>query len=480
MFLVFDIGTTVIKAIIFDDNGKQISTGEHEINLISQVAGAAEQKAQDWIVAISNATKDALTQGNISPNQIKGISIASQRGTVVPVKKDGTPLSNALTWMDSRISPLAKAHMEELTQKTMLLRVAFIKDTQPDVFNNADLMVTPMSYILHFLTGNWVESTSDAVYELYSATRKERVPLSFDLIDENKFPEIASPGKIVGEVQDSAARKLWIKPGIPVIMGAGDQQCAALGLGVIEEGQAKMTLGTGLFIDAVVENPPFEFFDPATKAFTLPHAIPDKFLVEAVLPGTGSTYKWFRDQIGRDVVEKAKTQGLNPYSLLDAEAEHVSPGADGLRMIPLQSFGKGVIKNFSFAHTRGHIIRAFFESVAMAARFMCEVAFGAYEIHFDSIRGDGGGFRGKVWRQIIADATRKTIEVAESFENSAARGASILAGVAIGVYPSFEDAVSKTVKVIETIPPGENAEVYDNIYGTFQEEFYAEVEKLEI
>jgi xylulokinase len=254
-------------------------------------------------------------------------------------------------------------------------------------------------------------------------------------------------------------------------MGGGDQQCSALGLNAITPGIIKATTGTGTFVDAVIDKPLFDLYDPLTRTFCIPHVIPNKWAFEAVLPGTGLIYRWLRDQFSSKEVETARSVGVDPYDILNLEAASVKPGSDGLIVIPLFMFSRGIVWGLSFSHTKAHLARAILESAGYGMNFFIEV-MGGQGIEVSEIRVDGGGARSPLWRQIQADITGKPIVLTRVIEDASALGAAILTSYGVGLHKTIDEAIAAMVKVTEKITPiPKNCEVYNRIYPKFADIF---------
>jgi xylulokinase len=208
--------------------------------------------------------------------------------------------------------------------------------------------------------------------------------------------------------------------------------------------------------------------------------IPNKWAFEAVLPGTGLIYRWFRDQFCSKEVETAKAVGVDSYDILNLEAAPVSPGSDGLIIIPLFMFSRGIVWGLSFSHTKGHVARAILESSGFGMKFFIEVINGQ-GIEVSEIRVDGGGARSHLWRQIQADITGKPIVLTRVVEDASALGAAILTGYGIGLYETIDKAVDAMVKVTEKINPiPKNQEIYESIYSKFTDMFLQTATELKV
>ncbi|MDH5636003.1 MAG: FGGY family carbohydrate kinase [Candidatus Bathyarchaeota archaeon] len=471
--VIFDIGTTAAKTIIFDASGSILGKAYQEYPTQTPSPGIVEQNPEDWWMAIRTSAKKAFGSSKIDPKDVAGIGVITQRATFAPVNKNAKVLYPAMTWMDARSSPSADALSEQYPQRGMISKILWLKDNLPDIFKKAYKFITVDAYVYYKLTGNFV---SDFTNSAYGPLDIRRLRWSDELSDAAKIPiekfsSLLSSGKIVGELLPQAANEVGLAAGTPVVIGGGDQQCSALGLNAISPGIIKATTGTGTFVDAVIDEPIFDLYDPLTRTFCIPHVIPNKWAFEAVLPGTGLIYRWLRDQFSLKEVETARSVGVDTYDILNLEAASVKPGSDGLIIIPLFMFSRGIVWGLSFSHTKAHLARAILESAGYGMNFFIEV-MGGQGIEVSEIRVDGGGARSALWRQIQADITGKPIVLTRVIEDASALGAAILTSYGVGLHKTIDEAITAMVKVTEKITPiPENCEVYDRIYPKFADIF---------
>jgi sugar (pentulose or hexulose) kinase len=465
--LVFDVGTTAVKTVLFSREGKVVGKGYCEYPTRSPAPGLSEQDPREWWRALVNSCREALRGGG-SP---LAVGLTTQRATVFPADREGNPLHPALTWMDTRSSPSLAPLEKRFPMRLVAHRLVWFRESLPEVFARAHLFLTVDAYLTGRLTGNFV---SDPVNSSYSLLDTRRVEWSGELseafgIPLDRLPPVRPPGTVAGELLPGPARELNLPPGLPVVVGGGDQQCSALGLGAVEPGIVKATTGTGTFVDAVVEEPLLDFYEPSCRMFCLPHAVPGKWCLEAVMPGTGQIYRWFRDELSQKEREEGRRLGLDPYELLNREAEKAEPGCRGLLVIPLFSYSRGLFLNLSFSHTRAHLIRAILESNGYTIRLFLDL-MESLGVPVSELRVDGGGARSPLWRQIQADITGKPVVLTEVVEDASSLGAALLAGRSAGVYRSLEEAVRETVRVVERREPREESRrVYEELYPKYQE-----------
>jgi xylulokinase len=280
------------------------------------------------------------------------------------------------------------------------------------------------------------------------------------------WPELRYPGEIIGELTRTAADALGLRKNTPIITGGGDQQCSALGLGVINVGQAKATTGTGTFLDYVVDHPIKPVGD--YPIFSLPSVIKGKWNIEGVYPGTGTALKWFAENFSQLQVKESKEKGLNVYDLLTSEAATVQPGSGGLLFLSgLCIFRKGTIHGLGWNHTRAHMIRSIMESAALGTQYYLQTTEAMGGVKTTELRVDGGAMKSDLWTQIFADITEKPILVPENKEG-ASMGAAILGFLGCKRYNTIEKAIENMIR-FPTVknPIKQNSKIYKKLYRIF-------------
>jgi sugar (pentulose or hexulose) kinase len=248
-------------------------------------------------------------------------------------------------------------------------------------------------------------------------------------------------------------------------MGSGDQQCSALGLGVIETGQAKITLGTGTFVDYVVDKP----VKPVGNIpiFSIPTPIKGKWNIEASMPGTGTAMKWFKDNFSQLQIKESQEKQINVYDLLTSEASLIRPGSEGLLFLPLYMFRKGTIHGIGWNHTRAHMIRAIMESAALSAHTYLQMLEAMGGAKVSEVKADGGAMNSPLWAQILADITAKKIILPE-VKDGAAMGAAILGFYGTKQYGHFKAAIDNMVRFVEFKEPiKQNVKIYKKLNRLF-------------
>lgn len=463
---VIDLGTTGNRSVLFDLKGREVAKAYREFPTVSTEPGQSEQDVEDWWRTTKETMRETLTRAQLNPKDIIAVSVCTQRGTVVPLDAKGTPLARAITWMDTRLSPSAEKFEALVKQRTGLRRALWFKDTQPKAFARTAKFAFPDGFLYHRLTGKLASDLSNHIYGILDRTT---LKLSTQLGDElglptALWPDLVLSGTLVGEVTTEAAAQSGLAAGTPVVAGGGDQQCSVVGLGVLEKGVAKGTTGTGTFVVTPIEK---ETHDPMGTLFCNPHVLPNQWVLEGVLPGTGAILRWFRDQFCHLECTVAQRVGRDPYDYICEEAAQAPPGCGGLVLFPFFTFSLGILHGLGFEHSRAHFARAILEGAAFAARFMLD-AMASAGVQVEELRLDGGGSRSPLWRQIQCDVTSRRSIFTEVDEGTAL-GAAILAAVGRKQFATVKQAVKAMVHERQVHTPcTDHAEAYDQAYSKWQ------------
>ncbi len=464
---VFDVGTTGARTVIFDLNGKEIVKAYEEYPIVEQPVGISEQDPIIWWNAVRNTCNKVVKSGIISLKEIIGIVGTFQRATVTLIDDNGEVLHPALTWMDEREISDFRELQEERGLRRIIPKILWFKNNKSELYNKASKIICTDSYIYTKLCGECVTDPTNAINGILNMDTLQWDESLANLYDIplNLWPRLAYPGEIIGGLNSEAAQALGLVENMPIIVGGGDQQCAALGLGVINNGQAKITTGTGIFVDLVHDKP----IQPAgdIPIFSFPHVVKGKWVIEGVMPGTGSALKWFKDNFSQLQIKESEESSSDVYDILSKEAEQISPGSNGLLFIPLYTFRKGTIHGLSFNHKRAHMIRAIMESAVLSAQMYLNIIEAMVKVSNSEIKVDGGGMNSELWAQMFADVIDKKVLIPEN-KDGAALGAAILGFYGLRIFNTFDDAIEKMVRFVDVKEPiKENTKIYKKLIRIF-------------
>lgn len=446
-----DVGTTGVKAIAITPEGEVVSRAEEGYSLMTPQPGWSEQDPEDWL----RASEKALAHLGVDAPRV---GLSGQMHGLVCLDEHDRVLRPAILWNDQRTGAEC-AEIEERVGLERLIsltgnralpgftapKLLWLRRHEPDVYARIRRIVLPKDYVRLRLTGEWAIDAADA-----SGT------LLFDVAHRRWSDEVLSALEVPHE---------WLPPAheSTEIAGAGDQQAAALGVGVVDPGTVSIVLGTSGVVFAAL---PAYAHDSQARVHAFCHAVPDTWEAMGVMLNAAGSLRWLRD---------ALASGTS-FDELTAEADRWSPGVEGLTFLPyLQGErtphadpgARGSFTGLSLRHDRGALVRAVLEGVAYGLRDSLELL---RELGVEPEKGrvSGGGARSRLWLEIVASALGLPVELTVVEEGSA-YGAALLAGVADGVFADAREAVAACVRAGEAVEPNPAwASAYEAGYSRFR------------
>jgi len=486
--LSIDIGTTGGRSILFNQKGEIVESAYQEYDCFFPTPNEVEQNAEDWWLVTKNTIKEVLTKSKIKKSSIISASVTNQRETIVPVDVEGNPLSRAIVWQDRRtineckeiIEKIGSEKIYEITGLTVdpyfsAPKILWMQKHLPKISQNTHKFLLVHDYVQMKLTDEYITDFSNAsrtmLFDIDKLTWSEKILNALDIPNE-KLPKPIPSGTKIGGLTKKAADETGLPEGLPIIAGGGDQQCAALGVGVIKQGRVKATTGTGTFLLAFLDE---STRDPKRRVLCSCHTIPGKYVYEASIFTTGSVLRWFRDNFSSAEKSLAPNLNLDSYDLLGMQAESIPPGSEGVMVLPhftgagaphWNPNAKGLIFGLSLGHKRSHIIRAIMEATCYEIKTNLLV-MKELGVKIDELRITGGASRNAIWNQIEADICNVSV-IKGKVEEATALGAAILAGVGGGLYKNIETAAKEMVSIEEKRKPIiENSEKYQKYYTVY-------------
>lgn len=470
-----DVGTGGSRAVLIDTAGKIVAsaTVEHK-PFVSIQTGWAEQDPRDWWRASAAAIRSAITKAAVPTEDIKAVGLSGQMHGAVLLDAADEVLRPAIIWCDQRsgeqctnlTAKVGDSRLIELTCNPALTgftlpKLLWVRDHEPETWQRVRSVLLPKDYVRFRLTGDKATDVADASGTLLlnvAARRWSSEMLDAAEISANVLPRVYESQEITGSISAEAAEETGLRPGTPVIAGAGDQAAGAVGLGIVRPGMISATIGTSGVVFAATNTPAL---DPKGRVHTFCHAIPGRWHVMGVTQGAGLSLRWFRDQFS---VLSTDLSGGDPYDSLTAEAARVPPGADGLLWAPylmgertphLDPYARAALVGLTASHTRAHVVRAILEGVAFSLKDSFEI-LKELNVPCETIRLGGGGARSALWRQIQADVYGHEVETMAA-EEGAAYGVALLAGVAAGAWASVDAACDEIVRTRDHVNPDPEA-----------------------
>lgn len=494
--LGIDIGTSACKVAVFDRDGQVKAAANGDYPVYYPKEGWAEQNPEEWWSAVCQAIGEVLAKGKISPEEIAGVGIDGQSWSAIAVDREGRVLTNTPIWMDTRAQSICDRLNEEIGSDNIFevagnslqpsyttAKILWYKENLPDVYEKIYKILQSNSYIAYKLTDAMTQDVSQGYglhcFDMRMGTwdeemcRKLGIPMEF-------LPEIVACDHVVGTVTKKAAQECGLKEGTPVVAGGLDAACGTLGAGVIHPGETQeqggQAGGMSICMDEYKADP---------RLILGYHVVPGQWLLQGGTTGGGGVMRWFEREFADYERSAAQEKQKSSLVQLNEIGEKVDPGCDGMVFLPYMAgerspiwnpHAKGVFYGLDFSKTKGHMVRACMEGVALSLRHNLEIAQEA-GAQAEVLRAMGGSANSLLWTQIKADVTGKPIVVPSS-DTATTLGAAILAGVGIGFYESYEEAVALTVKETRRHEPNpENKEIYDKTYETYLE-LYRSLEKM--
>lgn len=496
--LGIDIGTSGTKTVLFDEMGAVICDALIEYPMYQPHNGWAEQHPSDWWQAVHGTLKQVISKSGISPSLIRGIGLSGQMHGLVMLNDKDQVIRPAIIWCDQRTAKecveitekVGAERLIEITANPALTgftasKILWVRNNEPQNYERCRKILLPKDYIRLMLTGEYATEVSDAsgmqLLDIGGRCWSEEVLQKLEIDKALLAPVYESP-VISGQVSASAAALTGLLVGTPVVGGAGDNAAAAVGTGVVSDGQAFTTIGTSGVVYAHTSK---MHIDPAGRVHTFCCAVPGCWHVMGVTQGAGLSLKWFRDNLGESEMQVAAQMGVSPYYLMDREAEKVPIGANRLLFLPylmgertphLDPDCRGVFFGLSAMHQKRDMIRAVLEGVSYSLRDCLEVISGM-DTPIDVMRACGGG-SGPLWRQMLADIYNCEVSTIVSKEGPAL-GVALLAGAGTGVYKNVEEACSIAVLTKDTASPDVQRhkdyesyyQLYRSIYPSLKDHF---------
>ncbi|HHY47161.1 MAG TPA: xylulokinase [Firmicutes bacterium] len=492
--LAHDLGTTGDKATLFDGEGTLIASVTSGYETIFPRPGWAEQDPRDWWKGVSDSTRGLLSSGRVAPHEIACIVFSGQMMGCLPVDRSLSPLRNAIIWADQRGVAQSDMILEQVGEDLVYeitghrispaysaSKILWVKENEPEVWKHTYKVLHAKDYIIARLTGKAVTDYSDASgMNLFDLRQREWSGEIADAIGIplEVLPELHRSTDVVGEVTGERARELGLVAGTPVVVGGGDGPCAAVGAGVVEEGQCYNYIGASSWIAMASREP---LYDPRKRTFNFHHLDPEMVTPTGTMQSAGASYQWARRELCLLEAGCARELGISPYAIMDAEVDTVAPGADNLIYLPYlmgersphwNPFARGAFIGLSMAHTRRHMIRAVLEGVAFNLRIILE-CFESQGAKIDEIRVIGGGAKGGTWRQILADVYRRPVVALRLLEEATSLGAAIAGGIGVGIFKGFGVAKDLAKATGRECPRTEFARRYDELYKIFVDAYDA-------
>ena len=472
--LGIDFGGGASKATLLLDKGDVVATHTVEYPTHNLGQGFVEQDPDDWVGAAVEGIRALLAKSGIDPKDVAALSFDAATHTAVLCDRDFRPLRPAIYWTDVRskreVDYLKKNYGTSIFTHAFhhpdtiwtLPQLMWVRRNEPEVWQKTEKILFAKDYVRHFFTGDYVTDVIEAEGSMlfdYKTLSWSDDLCSIVGLDPSILPKTVRPTSLVGTVTEEAARATGIPAGISVYCGTTDTVMEIYAAGALEEGDMTVKLATAGRICVIAKRP---YRD--SNLINYSHIVGGLWYPGTATKSCAASNRWFRDTFGGD------------YGELDKMAETVEPGCGGLIFHPylngeLTPYGdpdlSGSFTGIRASHNKAHFARAVLEGVAFSM-LDCERTLASIGIpHKENAVMIGMGGKSPLWRQILSDVLGIRLTVKKFSDSSF--GTAMLAGVAAGIFSSFDAAVRLcNRKISETVPDPAKHELYGKVFQRYR------------
>lgn len=486
LYIGVDLGTSAVKLLLMDENGKIQNIVSKEYPLYFPHPGWSQQDPQDWYKQTVEGIKELTA--DCDKSQVAGISFGGQMHGLVVLDEKDEVIRPAILWNDGRTGKetdylnnvIGKDKLSQYTANIAFAgftapKILWMKENEPENFARIKKIMLPKDYLAYRLSGVFCTDYSDASGMLlldveHKCWSKEMMEICG--VTEEQLPKLYESYEIVGNMKEELAKEFGFTGNVKVAAGAGDNAAAAVGTGTVGDGMCNISLGTSgtIFISSKTFG-----VDENNALHSFAHADGHYHLMGCML-SAASCNKWWMDEILKtkdyaaeqeNIVKLGENQVFYLPYLMGERSPHNDPKA------------RATFIGMTMDTTREEMTQAVLEGVAFGLRDSLEVAR-SLGIKIERTKICGGGAKSPLWKKIIANVMNLKVDVIES-EEGPGYGGAILAAVGCGEYASVEEAADKLVKVVETVEPDAELvakyeeryqkfrKIYPTVKGLFQE-----------
>jgi xylulokinase len=490
--LGIDCGTQSTKVVVFDFEGKVVTSAKENIPLKQMRSNWAEQNAEEWWNSLCLALHSVTHE--IDRKKIVGLALAYQRETFVPVDLEFNPLRLAFLWMDQRAiaetkevrKVLSDRQFYDITGKFLntvpsIMKIIWIKNNEPHIWEKIHKILTVGAYINYKLTGRVIDSAAGTdttgLFNIKTGKWSDEL-LSISGLNPSQLFDVKPSGSKVGCVTKNASQLTGLYEGTPVFLAGGDGQVFAVGVGAIKESEMAIGIGTSGTCDIHGTK-----IDLKSGSRALASCIEGLYIHESVLMSAANTVSWFVRNFNSIDQEK---QNESAEKKFDQAISNIPPGSNGLLTIPylrgcMMPYNdpntRGATLGWSDIHTNLHFYKSILEGIAFEIRLIIHNYEKNSGVKISSLKIGGGGAASSTWSQMIADIVGEKVHISDTTENTAL-GAAIMAAYGLKIYANVDLAVSKMCRTRNSfIPDDARSSLYNKFFNEVYQEVYPAIRK---
>lgn len=494
--ITIDYGTQSVRALVFDGNGQLITKIMHQVvpYEVPQL-GWAEQDANYCWQQVCEVLKALWRESNITPSQIVGVSLTTQRNCVIHLDEECRPLRPIIMWPDNRrankLPPFSPWWKIAFGVIGMTKRLSYfqgesecnwVAQHQPEIAHQSKKIGFLSAWLNYKLSGVLVDSVAAQVGYLPFNYKKRQWgnawAWQWEAIDvtREQMIDVVEPGETLAHISEQAQSETGLIAGTAIISAGADKACETLTSGTASPNVASISLGTAATVSITQQNYREAFrYLPA-----YPSLVEDSFINEIILQRGFWLLSHFIEQYGQEDVQEANRLGVKPEEYICRRIADIQPGCNGLIVQPFWAPGviypgpeaRGSIVGFTPDHTRFDLYRSLIEGILLSLKQGLARLERISPEKIDLIRVSGGGSQSDVVMQIASDVFNLPCERVQTHETSGL-GAAISCAKGVGFYDTISDGAKAMVKHGKRFEPGENAAIYQEIYRTKSSTIYS-------
>lgn len=477
--VTFDIGTSVVKAVVVQDGGAPVFEAGMELTTIID-GEFREQRPEDWYHAFLGLSRQILSE--FSPEKIRALIFSGQMQDVICVDSEGMALQNAILYSDGRASCQAERIMKKAGEKPIaeitgnhfdgsmpLAKILWLKENRPEIYRKTSkFLISSKDYVIGRLTGQlFGDVTACSTVGAMDLERKEwsdQLLLAAD-IEKEKFPKILYSHEAAGTVNREAAVQSGYREGTRVYEGTGDAGATTLASGILRAGEYNINLGTTGWVASVSDT----CMDSRGGGFNLAAMEPGKYINVVPFFNGGSVHKFMAELL-------AGARGEEAYPYFSSLVRESPPGSRGVFFLPYLSGERfpvmdekvrGTYLGIGQETTAADLARSALEGVAYSIRQGIET-IGVWP---EKITLIGGGAREEAWCRILCEVMGRELHVFRNPANLPALAIASSVFIAeglMGSYREFADRLAAGEHDVIYRPNPEQAEEYDRLYRKYK------------
>lgn len=445
--LVIDVGTSSMRSVLLTDKGEELTVKQYLYSVTFMANSYVEQNPSDWENALYQIIRDTVKEANDNNWQIDAITMTSQRSSIIPVDENIRPLCNAIMWQDKRTNEICD-NLKEYNDEVFALcgsrinpvfsgsKMTWVRRNCPEIYEKVYKFIVIPDYLNYLMTGelctDYTYGSRSLLMNIYTHEWDDRLLEIFE-VEKEKLCKLVAPGSITGYTSKEFNAITGINVGVPVISAGGDQQCGAIGQGVVKKGNLSITAGTGGFLITATDKVPENLGQDVICNFS---SINGQYVLESSVLTCCSAFDWFKREF---------YDGIS-YSEIDEIIAKTPIGSNGCICLPYfqgrstpdwNNMAKGIFANITLATTRNDMLRSLLEGICY------EIGNGISRMrnYLDiiDIYVNGGLTNSAPFNEIQCNVYGAKL-IRRGKADATARGALMVAATSLGVYKSVEEA----------------------------------------